>query len=123
MSLTNARIKAMIDAELTNHTHIGHSTNGVSETSIMQRMAVSALGGWTQPTESDSYQPTNASAGASAVATGAGTITHWATFDAASGGSQLTVWMPVTDPDPPLVTGGMLSYAAGALKPTVAGRA
>lgn len=117
MALTNARMKAVIDAELATGTHIGYSTNGTSETSILARTAVSTLGGWTTPSAANPYEPSNASAGESAEATGGGTITHFAVFTASTGGTQLTEWIPVTDPDPVLVTGGKLSIAANALKP------
>lgn len=117
MALTNARMKAVIDAELANVTHIGYSTNGTSEAAILARTAVSTLGGWTTPAAANPYEPSNASAGESAAATGGGTITHYAGFSAATAGTQHTEWIPVTDPDPVLVTGGKLSIAANALKP------
>src|SRR5512133_113754 len=124
-SLTNARKKAMVDAELatlctgsgTGHTHIGYSINGTSEysTAILARTAVSSLGGWTTPAAAATYAPANASAGDSAVAgtiSGSVTITHYATFTAATAGTQLTDWIPTTDPDAVLITGGKLSHAA-----------
>lgn len=124
MALTNARMKAMVDTELAsgNHTHIGFSANGTSETASLGRLAVSTLGGWTTPTAADPYEPANTSAGESAAASGDVTISHWATFNAASSGTQGTIWIPVTGTDPALVTGGKLSIAAGALKPVIADR-
>lgn len=117
MGASNDRLKVMIDTELANITHIGYSTDGATECSIMARTAVSSLGGWTTPTAANPYEPSNASAGESAAATGGGTITHYAGFSAATAGTRHTVWIPVTDPDPVLVTGGKLSIAANALKP------
>lgn len=120
MALTNARMKAVIDAELATVTHIGFSTNGATETGIVARMAVP--GGWTTPAAANPYEPSNASAGESAAASGGGTITHYAGFTASSGGTQITEWIPVTDPDPVLIAGGKLSIAANALKPVKGAR-
>jgi hypothetical protein len=121
MALTNARMKVVIDAELANVTHIGYSTNGTTEHTVAElaRTAVSALGGWTTPSAANPYEPGNTSAGESAAYSGASqiTITHYAGFSAATSGTQHTEWIPVTDPDPVLVTGGKLTIAANALKP------
>ena len=121
-SLTNARVKAMIDTELVAHTHIGYSVDGVTEysTAILARTPISALGGWTAPVAAAPYGPTNAAAGDSAAAgaiTGSTTIGYYATFNALAAGTQLTDWIPTTDPDPILITGGKLSHAIGAIKP------
>lgn len=124
-SLTNARKKAMIDYELATggaHTHIGYSVNGTSEysTAILARTPVSRLGGWTTPAAASTYAPANASAGDSDAAgtiSGSVTITHYATFSALTGGTQLTDWIATTDPDAVLITGGKLSHAAGAIVP------
>jgi hypothetical protein len=126
-SLTNARKKAMIDTELASgaHAYIGYSINGTSEysTAILARTAISALGGWTTPAAASTYAPANASAGDSAAAgtiSGSVTITHYATFSAASGGTQGTDWISTTDPDAILITGGKVSHAAGAIVPVSA---
>jgi hypothetical protein len=119
-SLTTVRKKAMIDYELATggaHTHIGYSINGTSETSIVARTPISRLGGWSTPIAASTYAPANASAGDSDAANGGGTVTHYATFSALSGGTQLTDWIATTDPDPVLVTGGKLTHAAGAIVP------
>ena len=123
-SLTNARKKTMIDTELASgaHTHIGYSVNGTTEysTAILARTAVSGLGGWTTPSAGSTYAPANTSAGDSAAAgtiSGSVTVTHYATFSGASGGTQGTDWISTTDPDAILITGGKLSHAAGAIVP------
>lgn len=122
-SLTNARVKAMIDAELAtaNHDHIAYSVNGTTEysTAILARTAISALGGWTTPTASSPYAPGNTSAGDSAGAgtiSGSVTITHVATANGTAGALS-SDWMPTTDPDAILITGGKVSHAAGAIVP------
>lgn len=127
MALTNARIKAMIDAELASHTHIGYSTDGNTEYTNFTtgRTAVTTLGGWTSPaagTDGTAYAPSNAAAGDSNTAgtiSGNVTITHYATFTNGTFGSgtRLTRWIPITDPDPVLITGSKLSHAIGAIKP------
>lgn len=121
MGASDARMKVMIDTELALITHIGYSTNGSSEHTLAElaRTAVSTLGGWTTPTAANPYEPSNASAGDSAAYSGASniTITHYAGFSASAAGTQHTIWIPITDPDPVLVTGGKLSHAANALKP------
>jgi hypothetical protein len=129
-SLTQARKKAMVDAELatlctgsgTGHTHIGYSVDGSSEYSlaIMERTPVADLGGWTTPSAAATYAPGNLNAGDSHVAgeiSGSVTITHYATFTAATAGTQLTDWIATDNPDAVLITGGKLSHAAGAIKP------
>jgi hypothetical protein len=119
MALTNARMKAVIDAELANMTHIGYSTNGTSEHTLSELARTAVPGGWTTPSAANPYEPSNASAGESAAYSGASqiTITHYACFSAATAGTQHTEWIPITDPDPVLVTGGKLTIAANALKP------
>jgi len=115
-SLTNARIKAMIDTELGSHTHIGYSTNGTTETANIARTSIASLGGWTTPAAGATYAPANASAGDSAAATTAGgTVTHVATFSASTAGTQLSDWIPTTDPDAPFIVGGKVSHSAGAI--------
>ena len=127
MALTNARMKAMVEAELggSAHTHIAFSANGTTETDKLERLAVSVLGGWaTNVTAADPFNPGNLNAGESAAASGDVTISHWATCASATEGTADlgTIWIPVTGTDPALVTGGKLSIAAGALKPCIADR-
>lgn len=126
MALTNARMKAMVDTELalSAHSYIAFSENGTTETTKVARLAVSELGGWTTPTAADPYEPANTSAGQTDVASGDGTMTHWATCASGTEGTADlgTIWIPISGTDPAFVTGGRLSIAAGALKPCVLDR-
>lgn len=125
MALTNARMKAMVDAELANasfHNFIAYSTNGTSENANCPRQAAT----WSTPAAADPYEPANTAdiTCSPTHSTSTLTITHWATAAGGTNGTAdlNTIWMPVTDPDPIVTVGGSFTAAAGALKPVKADR-
>lgn len=113
--LTNATSAAALDAVLAAGDFIGYSTNGSSEAAILARTAV---GAWAAATVADPSVKANANALTSAVASGAGTITHYGVFSAVTAGTQKTDWTPVTA-SKTLAIGDTVTWAAGALQITL----
>ena len=118
--LTDAEAKATLDARFptTGATdHVGWSTNGSSETTIFARTPVGATG-WQAATTANPSVKANANVLTSAAASGAGTVTHFAIFSAASGGSQRTEWEPL-NASKTVASGDILQFAVGALRVTL----
>lgn len=97
--------------------HVGYSTNGTSETGIMARTAVGATG-WAAATSATPAVKANSAALTSAAASGAGTITHYAIFSAATAGTQKTAWEPATS-SKTVGPGDTVQWAVGDLRVTL----
>jgi hypothetical protein len=118
--MTNAESVATLDARfpVTGATdHIAYSTNGTSEFAGLARTPIGATG-WAAATNADPSVKANANALTSAAATSGGTVTHYAIFSAASGGTQRTDWTALTA-SRTLAINDQLSHAAGAIAVTL----
>lgn len=121
--LTTAESQATLDARFPTSggtDNIAWSTNGTTETGILGRTAVGATG-WAAATSADPSVKATANALTTAVASGSGTITHFAIFSASTGGTQRTDWTALTSPSggQPVVSGNTLSIAVGAISVTL----
>jgi hypothetical protein len=117
---TQAEQQATLDARYptTGATdHVGYSTNGTSETGIVARTPIGATG-WAAATAASPSVKANGSALTSAAASGSGTITHFAVFSAATGGTQRTDWQALTA-SKTVASGDTLSWAVGACQITL----
>ena len=118
--LTNAASAQALDSLFPTSggtSYIAYSTNGTSEASILTRTAVGATG-WAAATSADPSVKANANALTSAAATGSGTVTHFAIYSAATGGTQRTDWTALSS-SRTVATGDTLSWAVGALQVTL----
>ena len=97
--------------------YIGYSTNGTSEAAIVARTAVGATG-WASATAATPSVKANNAALTSAAASGSGTITHFAVFDASTAGNQKTDWQALSA-FRAVVSGDTLQWAIGALQITL----
>lgn len=97
--------------------HIAYSEDGVSETGILARTAIGAAG-WDAATAATPSVKQNNAALASAEASGAGTISHWAIYSAAAAGQQKTDWTTFTNGSKVLVAGDAITWDVGALDVT-----
>lgn len=97
--------------------YIAYSANGTSESAALGRTAIGATG-WAAATAAQPSVKANASALTSPAATAAATITHFAIFSAASGGTQKTDWTALAS-SRALVVGDQLTHAAGAIGVTL----
>lgn len=97
--------------------HIAYSTNGTSEAAVIARTAVGATG-WAAATAASPSVKANGAALTTAAATGAGTVTHFAVFSAASGGTQKVDWQALGS-SRAVQTGDVLTWAVGALSITL----
>ena len=112
--LTNAESQATLDARFptTGGTdHIAYSVNGTSEFAGLARTAIGATG-WAAATAADPSVKANANALTSAAATGGGTVSHFAIFNAATAGTQRTDWTALTA-SRTVATGDQITWAAG----------
>ena len=100
-----------------NGTYIGYSVNGTSEFASLARTAIGAAG-WSAATSADPSVKGNSAILTSAAASGAGTISHTATFSASTAGTQMTDWQAVGT-SKTLATGDQVTFAAGALTVTL----
>ena len=107
MALSNARLKAALDAGLSTTTHIGWSENGTTETAKVARTAATFAAASTADPSVAQLSAAIESAGASS----GGTITHRAGFDASTDGNQTTTWVPLSSPVV-LGAGGKITMAA-----------
>ena len=117
---TNTEARDTLDARFPTtgaSDYIAWSTDGEDETDILARTAVGATG-WASATNADPAVKANAAVLNTAPATGGGTITHYAIFDADEAGMQRTEWTAVDTPRT-LTAGDNLSAAVGALKITL----
>lgn len=118
--LTNIESVATLDARFptTGGTdYIAYSTDGASEFGGLARTAIGATG-WAAATTADPSVKANATALTSAAATSGGTVTSFAIFSAATGGTQRTDWTALTTART-LATGDQLTWAIGAASVTL----
>lgn len=118
--LTNAESAATLDSRFPTSgatDHIAYSINGTSEWSGLARTPIGAAG-WAAATNADPSVKANNTALTTAAATGSGTITHYAIFSALTGGTQRVEWTAVSQ-DTPVVPGGVLTIAVGAVTVTL----
>ena len=92
---------------------IAYSVNGTSETGILARTAIGATG-WAAATAATPSVKSNNAALTSAAATGSGTITHVAVYDASTAGNQRTDWQAVGT-SRAVVADDQITWAIGAL--------
>jgi len=122
MGFTNARILAMMSAELNGgtiaagqHRYISFADASYNLLSTVPRMDIT---GWTPPaagTDGSALSYVNSGA-PSVTPTGNASISYWATYDTAvSGGTRTSAWLPVTGAPIPVTTADTVSIAAGAL--------
>lgn len=99
MGLTITESQATLDARFptTGGTdYIAYSVNGTSEWANLARTAIGATG-WSAATAADPSVKQNANVLTSGtVATGGGTVTHFAIYSAVTGGTQRTDWQALT---------------------------
>lgn len=107
---TQAEQQATLDARFGGTDYAGYSINGTSEFSGVARTAVT----WAAATAANPSLKRNSGALTSAAATAAGTVTHFAVFSAATGGTQRTVWKALAS-SVPVNVGGRVSWAVGDL--------
>lgn len=93
--------------------HIAYSVNGTAEWSGLARTAVGATG-WAAATAATPSVKANSAALTSAAATAAGTVTHFAIFSAATGGTQRTDWTAFSE-SKALGVGDRATHAVGAI--------
>jgi hypothetical protein len=118
--LTNAESQATLDARFptTGATdYVAYSTNGTSEAAIVARTFVGATG-WAAATAADPSVKANSAALTSAAASGAGTITHFAIYNASTAGTQRTDWTAL-GASKTVSSGDTLTWAIGALQVTL----
>lgn len=92
---------------------VAYSANGTSETAAVTRTAIGATG-WAAATNATPSVKANSGNLTTAAATGSATITHFAIFDASTGGVQKTDWQALSS-SRAVVAGDTLQWAAGAL--------
>ena len=97
--------------------YIAYSTNGTSEFAGLARTAVGATG-WAAATAATPSVKANNSLLTSAAASGAGTVTHFAIFSAASAGTQKIDWTALTA-SRTVAIGDKLEHAVGAIAVTL----
>lgn len=90
---------------------VAWSVNGTSQWAGLTR---TAIGSYAAATATNPSWKSNASKLTTDASTAAGAVSHYATFTAASGGTQLSVWKPLTSPVQ-VALGGKLEVAAGDL--------
>lgn len=118
--LTNAESKATLDARFPTSgatDYIAYSTNGSTEFGSMARTSIGATG-WAAATTADPSVKANANALTTAAASGSGTITHFAVFDASTSGTQRTDWTALSA-SKAVTTNDQLTWAIGALAITL----
>jgi len=112
----NAESAAALDLVVTNvrYPYIGWSADGSAETDKLARTAVT----WKSATVANPSVKANDGALESAGASGSVTISHWAAFSAETEGTQRIDWTELDTPVP-LITGGKIEVADGALEITL----
>jgi len=117
---TNYASKAALDLLLPTTggtSYIGWSVNGTSEFASLARTAIGATG-WAAATLADPSVKANAAALTSAAASGSGTVSHFAIFDASTAGNQITDWTALSA-SKAVVSGDQLTAAIGAIAVTL----
>lgn len=121
MGLTITESQATLDARFptTGGTdYIAYSVNGTSEWANLARTAIGATG-WSAATAADPSVKQNANVLTSGtVATGGGTVTHFAIYSAVTGGTQRTDWQALTA-SRVLSVGDSLQWAVNACQITL----
>ena len=97
--------------------HIAYSVNGTSEFAGLKRTAIGATG-WSSATAATPSVKQNGTAVTSDAATAGGTVSHFAIFSAATGGTQKIDWTPIATPRT-VATGDQIAWAVGAAKITL----
>ena len=118
--LTNAEAQATLDARFptTGGTdYIAYSTDGTTEFGGLARTAIGATG-WAAATAADPSVKANANALTSAAATSAGTVSHFAIFNASTAGTQRTEWQALNT-SKTLAIGDQVTWAVGAAQVTL----
>lgn len=116
MAISQTTRQAMLDGQFPitgGGDYIAYSTDGSSETGVVARTAVGATG-WNAATAASPSVKSNKNSLTTAAASGAGTVTHFAVFSAATGGTQKTDWQALTS-SRAVQAGDVLTWAAGAL--------
>lgn len=116
MPISQATRQAMLDWRfpVTGAGHyIAYSTNGTSEAALIARTAIGATG-WAAATAATPSVKSNGSALTTAAASGAGTITHFAVYSAATAGTLECDWQALGS-SRAVVSGDVLTWAVGAL--------
>lgn len=116
MGVSQTTRKAMLDGQFPTTgagDYIAYSTNGTSEAAVIARTAVGGTG-WAAATSADPSVKANSGALTTAAASGAGTITHFAVFSAATAGTQKTDWQALGS-SRTVASGDVLTWAVGAL--------
>lgn len=98
-------------------TFIAWSTNGTSEFASLARTAIGATG-WSAATLADPSVKANGTALTSAAASGSGTVSHFALYDASTGGNMLTDWTALAA-SKTVGTGDQLTMAVSAIAVTL----
>lgn len=98
--------------------HIAYSANGTSEAAGLARTPIGATG-WNAATAATPSVKANKNTLVSAAASAAVTISHFAVYDAATGGVQKTDWQALTGGARALAIGDKLEWAAGACSVTL----
>lgn len=118
--LTTTESQATLDARfpVTGATdHVAYSTDGATEFAGLARTDIGATG-WAAATAADPSVKANANQLTSAAATGAGTVTHYAVYDAATVGNQRTDWTALAT-SRTIVVDDQLQWAVGDLQVTL----
>lgn len=118
--LTTGESQATLDARFPTtggSDFIAYSTNGTTEFGGLARTAIGATG-WAAATAADPSVKGNANALTSAAATSAGTVTHFAIFNASTAGTQRTEWQPLAT-SRTLAIGDTMSWAVNACQVTL----
>ena len=97
--------------------YIAYSVNGTSEFSGLKRTAIGATG-WSAATAATPSVKQNGTAVTSEAATAGGTVSHFAIFSAATGGTQKIDWTPLASPRT-VATGDQIAWAVGAAQITL----
>lgn len=125
MGFTVEESKATLDARFPTTgagDFVAYSANGTSESSAVARHAIGATG-WAAATSADPSVKANATALTSPAATTAVTVSHFAVFSAASGGTQRTDWQQITASGTAspktLAVGDTITWAVGKLQITL----
>lgn len=118
--LTNTESQATLDARFPTtgaSDYIAYSVNGTSEFAGLSRTAIGATG-WSAATAADPSVKANANVLTSAAATAAGTVSHFAIFNASTAGTQRVDWTPLTTART-VAIGDQLQHAVGAVQVTL----
>lgn len=97
--------------------HVAYSIDGTTEFEDLERTPVGASG-WDDATATTPSSKTNKNKLVSEPATGPGTVTHFAIFDANTGGNQKTDWTALSS-SRSVQLGDKLEWDIGSLEVTL----